>query len=1100
MVLILLIIFGLSFFLFNPVLAETPIETCIQKMFDYRDISNTEQPSDEDIINNCNRDAGWYSAYTQYYGGVSTDNTSSFSSNLSITSSAPTLSASSPAPTYESCVENARKRISSCGTTSIFPGVLSSAETICRVNPDAYAPISCSGDSQIGPTSGGGTGGTTSGGGTSGPGAPVTDPNSEKITNKLAELIVNNSTTLESSNEFAVLGTLDNIIRTTIDYAKNLGSNSVTTGSLATGLISAPKPNTQNIARALDIIQVVVTARTKWPAPKPPVISYQNARDFLDKFGTGSGPATRDDGGPSTGDGGGGGTSGGGGVASVPGAVRCDNASFPNSNTTGVNTLVNSSANLQSPRGYIYGGPARNFTLPYTRSVINGFLGLPIIEVGPLLNLVALREIPLLQRICTAVSGLADDIRKIRVNTDLMVPDIEQIRMNINDNLVPDTEQIRADTEWLRLKEEKLDPAVRKLASEAIDAQKKVFDEYIKTGRKTGDTLIKKDANGKQDGGSFERVTFTPDINQYQKEARATAALVFYTNLNEVLRNDNSQTAKMLLTHFKAKATSERNNMKQNIELAQSTKTPDGSFLYLNKLYEDALKVAGDNAVSEYIAGNTIIGEKNCPNTNETRQTVKMSDGTIRLVCRTALEIVTPAPVIKAQMEKYATTKITQMEQADEYNEHPLTGGGASGNDGGAGGGTTPPRTLSGLTPEEEKEIRDALTAELDACMSVPGPLTTLQGCKDKSKITAGAGPLVLKEPFNLIDERRNFAMSVIDGYTGPKKNPGDTGGTTTSGGGGSTTGGGVGTPSACVQNGIDTLSVCGIFTLTEGSLANINRNCNNDPNFWSAPSCRTKTSIKSDTPSISESNLAGIGNLIKSVPKPVSAAQPTISLETKSINSTGNKKSLITLSVNDSKDVTSCMATSDWLTFNETGSYSILKESYLFKIGEIIPVPSKGVPKTFTINHPQIFTLKAEINEPDTITINNQTPTAQTNIKNIITRSGSGIIQTSSYTLDLTGIEVGDTVILTINDASLSLPIINRNAIDIIRRLITEATAGRADIKKAFSNYNFSQNGNILVVSNKTPTNISLPPTATYSLECNVDNKAVSGSVNIAF
>ncbi len=61
-------------------------------------------------------------------------------------------------------------------------------------------------------------------------------------------------------------------------------------------------------------------------------------------------------------------------------------------------------------------------------------------------------------------------------------------------------------------------------------------------------------------------------------------------------------------------------------------------------------------------------------------------------------------------------------------------------------------------------------------------------------------------------------------------------------------------------------------------------------------------------------------------------------------------------------------------------------------------------------------------------------------------------------------------------------------------------AAAGKSDIKKALSTFNFTQDGSMLVVTSKSPLPASIPTSATYSIECNVNNKAVPSSVNVSF
>lgn len=108
--------------------------------------------------------------------------------------------------------------------------------------------------------------------------------------------------------------------------------------------------------------------------------------------------------------------------------------------------------------------------------------------------------------------------------------------------------------------------------------------------------------------------------------------------------------------------------------------------------------------------------------------------------------------------------------------------------------------------------------------------------------------------------------------------------------------------------------------------------------------------------------------------------------------------------------------------------------------------------------------------------------------------------MQTYTYIPTLTNAQAGDKITLTINNTSISFDLINLNPIDIVRRLITEATAGRSDIKKALSDYNFGQSGNMLIVSVKNPSPISIKTNADYSLECNINNKIVPASFNISF
>ena len=88
----------------------------------------------------------------------------------------------------------------------------------------------------------------------------------------------------------------------------------------------------------------------------------------------------------------------------------------------------------------------------------------------------------------------------------------------------------------------------------------------------------------------------------------------------------------------------------------------------------------------------------------------------------------------------------------------------------------------------------------------------------------------------------------------------------------------------------------------------------------------------------------------------------------------------------------------------------------------------------------------------------------------------------------------------LKINNAELSTDIINVDMSDIVSRIVNEATAGNVVTKRAFADYSFKQSGNILIVSNKSPVQNSIPKSAAYSLECNVNNKDVPKSVNIVF
>ncbi len=752
----------------------------------------------------------------------------------------------------------------------------------------------------------------------------------------------------------------------------------------------------------------------------------------------------------------------------VPASVECNPKSISTDSTYGLSTTVftggtlsNGIGGIQSPRGNVtdsFGDTGFNgdLTLPYNRSQQNNMIGLPVIDVGPLMVVTAYRQIPLLKSICTAVSSLSEDIKAIRKSVDSI------------DNT---TKAIKVDTGNLVNKEFDLDPAVRAAAAAAIQKEKGIFDDVLAQGRPDGKRVNNRDVPN----------TFTPDINIYEAQQRQKAGQLFLGEIENYFANNNAPYKDAVISAIRQKMNDEYLDNEQKIEqtfshltLGQVDTTMD-AVNYATSLYDATVSKAGDNAVSEYVAGGTVIGGKTCP--DDDWVTVDKQTGTPLLnpvaqtitICRNNNNLtITPgasAPVVKSLIEKFATTKVTQAELADEVGEYGQY-----------------------TSPISKKEIvsQQAFKSNTD----VGGVVDSIKGVQNKNSSISG-------------QTLGGGTSNTVGGGTSGQETGVNSGGTpnntpSTGGGASGNTGSLAADTATCIENGKK--ANFNLLFMPEAqakiALAQITSNCQQNPSFYGTNGITDGSSnqAKGSTPTNNSVNSGLSASVILAKPSAtkLSSVKPVSPI---SLTSTSLAQStILNLVSNTVTNPISCMATSDWPTF----SGSTL--SYLFKIGDDIPIPKNSTPQKFTVNHPQLFKLEAAITKPEITSIFDKAPLPQTNIKNNLSATGYGLTQITSYSLDLTNVNVGDTLTFKINNASLSLPITNINPIDLVRRIITEATGGSAATVAAFSNYAFSQNGNILTVSNKIPIEMPIPSTMTYSLDCNVNNKDVSQSVNITF
>lgn len=766
--------------------------------------------------------------------------------------------------------------------------------------------------------------------------------------------------------------------------------------------------------------------------------------------------------GSSTDGGGGGGDTGGGGIGVTPGGNTKCNPS----------TEIGTSALLQpfslfGERPNVFGDTfTATVIYPGARDPKGGYTGIRTIEVGPLLTLTVNKQIPILEAICNAVSSLSEDIKAIRIATESI--DVTTKR------ILTEAIGIHKDTTDLRTKEYVLDPKVRADASSAIEAERSTFNNFLKEGRKNGVTEFNPANEVKTTNPPN---TFTPDISVYETEARKNAALLFYGELKDYFTKTKSGQAKKykdyVLKRFEEKVDAEFKTQSLNIDYLKNIDNYIDADEYLSSLYNASVDKAAKNAVAEYIAGNTIIGGKDClPGYLVDTVTETTREGTrATKVCRKEyVKITTPAPTIKALMEKFATTKVTQAELADELDEF------------GPKGVADVNSTITNIIDDAKKQVIGS--------NSGTGSATPTFVLSTDPKIRACVDDFISKQPnLDSPKQRELWERYCIDtlGQTATPPPPNNQ----------ETDADKQAKISKCIENASKPFTDVG-QTIPESNLKTFTAICTGNPEAYGPIAFSSNKNVQPTANQVSMKNLASIGGLISNTTNKTPSPSE-LSLVAKRETLDGLLTTTLILST-DSQNIKSCIATSPWSTFTSLDGHSVLYESLLFNIGDIISLPSKNKPQVFKITHPQIFRVSVQIDEPNIVMLNNQIPSKQNDILNKVISTDLGIVQTSAYTLNLNGVENEDTITFKVNDATISIPVINKNPIDLIRRIITEATSGNSETKKAFSEYNLSQNGNILIISNKIPKIVPNISNKTYSLSCNINNIQRSASLNIAF
>ena len=337
------------------------------------------------------------------------------------------------------------------------------------------------------------------------------------------------------------------------------------------------------------------------------------------------------------------------------------------------------------------GNLSGNYELPFFNSpMAQDFAGIPIMEVGPLLSIKIKKEVPLLKEICKAITEAQKDIAKIATSTD---------------NIDKTTKEILSGIEKLVKKEYELDPNMRKAAREAIKKESEIFNKYMREGRNTGADKV--DPAGEV---AKDKKTFTPDINQHEKDIRKMAAESFTIQVQKSLMDDdpNYPLGWYVTDQVAAQASSLTKNDQQKINEIKGASNRYDAILLATALLNQRVKQAGDNAIAEWIGNGGVIGNKRCP--KDAIIKTKISDGSGGkkdgpTICATDLEITNPAPAIRALLEGFSTTKLRQGENANELEETgdieavgeittdatnrdnpPASGGGGTG---GGGGGAT---------------------------------------------------------------------------------------------------------------------------------------------------------------------------------------------------------------------------------------------------------------------------------------------------------------------------------------------------------------------------------------------------------------------------
>jgi hypothetical protein len=1012
--------------------------------------------------------------------------------------------------------------------------------------------------------------------------------NDDEIIRYMLTFISNNSAFTSPNLKSPTKNLADGAKKNALDYLNDMITKAphIQNGAnLASILLGAKKENYPDITNVTNILKGLIAAKVQdLTQPTDPPSKYERlneAYDFLGKFAGGStdGPPPRrcadgklpsehPDGKCPTSDNGNGGNNTGGGDVAQGGGRECNPTTVTNKDYL---KIANSAEGVE-PVSAIDPFNGEIYYLPSVHSGLTNFDGIPVQEDGNLLAITATKQVPILQAICNAVSSLSADIKRIAKATESIDITTKAIKIDTG-NIDITTKAILRDTNALVKKEYELDPKVRALASEAIDKQKNTFfNETLKGDRATGIT----DKNGNVLTYAPNMKSYIPDINVYERGMRNQAGLEFLGRLAEDLKsgytkglNDNLKT--LLIKNINQKAINEL-ALDKEFELLKDA-NPLEAVEYANSLYDFYVQHAAENAIAEYVAGGTIVGGKECSGDVDFILNPDILN-TGQKICRFGFtQISTPAPLIRSLLEKFATTKITQAELADEIGEYGSYSYGSTKTDGKSTDVDGTIKDLLGVKGDSKTPLTEEQQKKIDECVAAnsnplsPGTVTTARTlCENQVRNLPPPNPNDTSGD-NIKDTDKDGIPDTTDrdddndgvpDTTDPDAN-GDgikdidqSNESSCPAGQVETASGGCGAPptfneiyndcvditlltypditapeltAKCTQEANEQLnpSPAESAGCPAGQVETASGGCGAPPTFneiyndcvditlltypdITAPEltakCTQEANEQLNPPTslnILNTNLASVGTLSKSAPKKIGIVLPVkLSFITRS--SSASAKSHLTLSVNDNKSPTSCIATSDWLTFTSSDAHSFLNKSYLFKVGEKIPVPTLSKPQVFTVTHPQIFKLSVNIQEPDIVTLNNQIPVAQTNIQNKVTKSAGDINQTSTYTLDPRGIEVGDTITLRINTSTISFQLTNQNPIDIIRRLITEMTSGNSETKKAFSNYNFSQNGNILIVSNKNPAVVAVPATAKYSLECNVNNKAVSNSVNIIF
>ncbi|MBI3633892.1 MAG: hypothetical protein HY226_06435 [Candidatus Vogelbacteria bacterium] len=882
---------------------------------------------------------------------------------------------------------------------------------------------------------------------------------------------------------------------------------------------------------------------------------FPNAVTFLDAYIQFSGSGTGTGTGAGTG-----GTGGGGGGGQPPTGSCVDTSSV----TVGEEEISQINGAVDGKPLYIQWPEV---------STSQGIEAPAINEVGPLLILSGQSK-TLLVQIC-------NDIRDVDKNVAALKSDIALIRdytkhlIRIDDTTVHMDKTLTDLNSWLKQKELTDDPQAWKDAKSGIDKEATDFANLVLDGRseaiKENVPRTKLVSNGTTavltadpTKAKEKTETYTPDINIYEADARKNAGLLFVGELKDYFLNNDlsgnpgvnkNQTALLQMLAKKAQKENSFNNESEKFNrLGTEITNPVDAERYISSLYDAAVTRAGQNAVSEFVAGNTFIGAKTCAGDEQYVDTYsdigKEIDAngnktqTTTVICKkNSVKIVTPAPIIRDLAGKFGAIKLDIAVAADEKGEtadvsgivDAVKNGCPSGKpkvNGRCEAAKTPPGACGGVgqSPCSNGLCDGALVVENGKCV----PNITNCGF---GKHSDPADPTKCIDDNCLADEAWDVTAGeckVVSCGSNQHWNkdlkqcdPGPECGTDqirdTHGVCIPTGPGGCNSdqhwnndlkicqegPECSTGQTRDTHGVC-IPTGPGGCDTDFHWNdvikqcvagpeCNTDETRDSHGVCQPiainsfnsrQFASKSQNNFIS-SNMASVGIVDNLGNNKTFSQTLNLSLQTKGDN--GIKKTTLTFSAGNAS---ACLATSDWPTFVNPVVVGLTEPSTIFKEGDSLPTNDQ----TFQIVHPRVFDLEVNIKRPEGIYVYTRQPLPQTNILSSVTNSSDGLSQKVAYTPDLTNVQIGDVVTLRLNNAALSTDIITIDQSDVVNRLVMEATAGQIATKRAFADYSFKQSGNILIVSNKTLVQNSIPSTATYSLECNVNNKAVTKSVNIVF